>query len=250
MTLRGKGIGMAKKERIEIKIPLRVDVLKRLDWVAANYLCTTRHEVIEMMCSPNDDVSLTAFHAFHQSWMFYGGEEVPNIDLESVVAEGITEAKIWMAQEVICQYLKTRFGTESQRLQKIVHSINSLSVLIRISERIFSVNQLDEVEAIILSDDVRKEMTIEEMFKADVQEQRLNEMLENTEHDRASSIEAANIEMIQNIISQQLNARFGAESQHLQEKVRTICNIDVLRWIMKRVFTIDKLDVVALIIQD
>lgn len=333
-------------ERVEIEMPLRKDVLNRLDWVAANYFCTTRNELIEMMCSSNDDVSLTAFQGFHRSWLYYGGEEDPNINLESIIAEGIIEAKVWMAQEAICQYLKVRFRAEYQRIQKIVRSINSLSVLIRIMERIFSANQLDEVEAIILSDDVRKEMTIEEMFKADAQEQmlnelreeqnqklnldgisniegteklikcaidtlgeliehelqhktisheaanflirnfeyelrtkisptdeidrgsnpsvrktieeifqadaqerRLNEMREKAELDKLSNIEGVRVEIIQDIICQYLEVHFGAESQHLQDTVRSLHKLDVLRVIIRRIFAVDQLAEAALIIQ-
>lgn len=67
---------MAINDRVEITLQIRKDVLKRLQWVAENYFnSATTGELIEMMCSEKDHVALTAFHGFHQSWLYYGCEE-------------------------------------------------------------------------------------------------------------------------------------------------------------------------------
>ena len=51
--------------------------------------------------------------------------------------------------KAICQYLEARFGAESQALQETVRTITDLEVLSRITNRIFVVNHLDKVTALI-----------------------------------------------------------------------------------------------------
>ena len=51
-------------------------------------------------------------------------------------------------------------------------------------------------------------------------------------------------------ICQFLEARFGAESQALQEKVRTITDLDVLSRITNRIFVVNHLDEATGVIQD
>lgn len=58
-------------------------------------------------------------------------------------------AKIQTAQDIICQYLNVRFGTESQSSQNAVRTINNMGTLNRIINQIFSINQLDIAKALI-----------------------------------------------------------------------------------------------------
>jgi len=56
--------------------------------------------------------------------------------------------------------------------------------------------------------------------------------------------------MAQDILCQYLEARFGAESQALQEKIRTITDLDVLSRITNRIFVVTHLDEATALIQD
>lgn len=51
---------MAKADRVEVKIVMRADVLERLDKVA-ELIKTSRHAVVEMLFSANDDVAMLAY---------------------------------------------------------------------------------------------------------------------------------------------------------------------------------------------
>jgi len=56
--------------------------------------------------------------------------------------------------------------------------------------------------------------------------------------------------MAQDAICQYLEAHLGVESQVLQERVRTIVNLDALSRIMNRIFTGAPIDEVTALIQD
>jgi len=65
--------------------------------------------------------------------------------LNAVRAEGKVEGMT----EGICQYLKTRFGVESQAIQETVRVITDLDALSRITNQIFVVKSLDEATTLI-----------------------------------------------------------------------------------------------------
>ena len=112
---------------------------------------------------------------------------------------------------------------------------------------------------------IRKALTIEEIFKADAQERRLYEMREKAFLDEISNVEGAKAEgktegkaegitegeanMAKNVICRSLEAHFGAESQALQETVRTITNLDTLNRIIDRIFGVKHLDDAKALIQ-
>ena len=64
-------------------------------------------------------------------------------------AKGEAKGKAKGEAKAICQYLEARFGAESQALQETVRTITDLEVLSRITNRIFVVNHLDKVTALI-----------------------------------------------------------------------------------------------------
>ena len=108
---------------------------------------------------------------------------------------------------------------------------------------------------------IRKALTIEEIFKADAQERRLYEMREKAFLDEISNVAGAKAEgiaegkaegeanMAKNVICRSLEAHFGAESQALQETVRTITNLDTLNRIIDRIFGVKHLDDAKALIQ-
>lgn len=104
---------------------------------------------------------------------------------------------------------------------------------------------------------IRKALTIEEIFKADAQERRLYEMREKAFLDEISNVAGAKAEgiaegeanMAKNVICRSLEAHFGAESQALQETVRTITNLDTLNQITDRIFVVNHLDEAKVLIQ-
>ena len=51
--------------------------------------------------------------------------------------------------EGICQYLKARFGVESQTIQETVRMITDVDALSRITKQIFVVKSLDEATTLI-----------------------------------------------------------------------------------------------------
>ncbi|WP_434075039.1 PD-(D/E)XK nuclease family transposase [Moorella naiadis (nom. illeg.)] len=69
--------------------------------------------------------------------------------MEGAMAEGKAEGKAEMAQEAICQYLEARFGKASQGLQKKVKEYNSLEVLTKIMNKIYTAGSLEDARAII-----------------------------------------------------------------------------------------------------
>ncbi|AFM42831.1 hypothetical protein Desaci_3961 [Desulfosporosinus acidiphilus SJ4] len=89
---------------------------------------------------------------------------------------------------------------------------------------------------------IRKALTIEEIFRADAQERRLYEMREKAFLDEISNVEGAKAEATQDAICKFLDARFGVESQPLQNTVRTINNSDALSRIMNQFFAVNQLD--------
>lgn len=115
--------------------------------------------------------------------------------------------------------------------------------------------QGEELEALAMSNPaIRKALTIEEMFKADAQERRLYEMREKAFLDEISNVAGAKAEgkilMAQDAICQYLEARFGADSQALQETVRAITDLDALSRIINRIFLVTHFDEAKAIIQD
>jgi len=104
---------------------------------------------------------------------------------------------------------------------------------------------------------IRKALSIEEIFKADAQERRLYEMREKAFLDEISNVEVAKAEkkakgilMAQDAICQFLEVRFGAESQPLQDTVRSITDLNVFSRIMYRIFIVNKLDEAKALIHD
>ena len=111
-----------------------------------------------------------------------------------------------------------------------------------------------ELEVIAMSNPaIRKALTIEEIFKADAQERRLYEMREKAFLDEISNFEGAKAEGKAegkaDAICQYLETRFGAESQSLQDTVRTITDLDVLSRIISRIFVVNHLDEAKKLIQ-
>jgi predicted transposase/invertase (TIGR01784 family) len=115
-----------------------------------------------------------------------------------------------------------------------------------------------ELEVIAMSNPaIRKALSIEEIFKADAQERRLYEMREKAFLDEISNVEVAKAEkkakgilMAQDAICQFLEVRFGAESQPLQDTVRSITDLNVFSRIMYRIFIVNKLDEAKALIHD
>lgn len=106
------------------------------------------------------------------------------------------------------------------------------------------------LEALAMSNPaIRKALTIEEMFKADTRERRLYEMREKAFLDEISNVAGAKAEGKAETICQYLEARFGTESQSLQETVRTIADLDALNRISNRIFTANKLEEAKALIQ-
>jgi len=98
--------------------------------------------------------------------------------------------------------------------------------------------QGEELEAIAMSNPlIRKALSIEEMFKASAQERRLYDMREKAIFSEATNLAAAEAKGEPKgkveTICQYLEVRFGAESQALQEIVRTITDLDALSRIIK-----------------
>jgi predicted transposase/invertase (TIGR01784 family) len=115
--------------------------------------------------------------------------------------------------------------------------------------------QGEELEALAMSNPaIRKALTIEEMFKADSQERRLYEMREKAYLDELSNVTGARaegkIEGRVEAIEQYLDARFGSDSQALQETIRSITNLDTLNRIMNKIFLASSLDEAKAIIRD
>ncbi|MDR3601663.1 MAG: Rpn family recombination-promoting nuclease/putative transposase [Desulfosporosinus sp.] len=120
-----------------------------------------------------------------------------------------------------------------------------------------------ELEVITMSNPaIRKALSIEEIFKADAHERRLYEMREKAFLDEISNVEGAKaegkaegeakgkIQMAQDAICQYLDAHFGAESQLLQDTVRSITDLNALSQIMNRIFIVNQLDEAKALIQD
>lgn len=114
--------------------------------------------------------------------------------------------------------------------------------------------QGEALEAIAMNNPViRKALTIEEMFKVDAQERRLYDMREKAVISEATNLAAAEakgkILMAQDAICQYLNARFGVESQALQEIVRLITDLDSLNRIIGRIFIVNQLEEAKALVQ-
>ncbi|KLU62290.1 PD-(D/E)XK nuclease family transposase [Peptococcaceae bacterium CEB3] len=114
--------------------------------------------------------------------------------------------------------------------------------------------QGEGLEALAMSNPaIRKALTIEEMFKADARERRLYEMREKAFLDEISNVagakEEGKAEGKADAICQYLEARFGSESQFLQETVRAIADLDVLNRIISRIFNVNQLEEAKALIQ-
>jgi predicted transposase/invertase (TIGR01784 family) len=115
--------------------------------------------------------------------------------------------------------------------------------------------QGEELEALAMSNPaIRKALTIEEMFKADAQERRLYEMREKAFLDEISNVAGAKEEgeakgRIDDICKF-LEARFGAESQALQDIVRDMTDLDVFIQIIPQIFMVASIDEAKLLIQN
>ena len=115
--------------------------------------------------------------------------------------------------------------------------------------------QGEGLEAIVMSNPmIGKALSIEEQFKANAQERRLYDMREKAVFSDATNLAAAEAkgkaEGKTEAICQYLEVRFGAKSQALQERVRTITNLDVLSRITNRIFVVAHLDEATALVQD
>jgi len=111
--------------------------------------------------------------------------------------------------------------------------------------------QGEGLEAIVMSNPmIGKALSIEEQFKANAQERRLYDMREKAIFPDATNLAAAKAEGKAETICQYLEVRFGAESQVLQEMVRTIRDLDVLGRITNKIFLIAHLDEATALIKD
>lgn len=115
--------------------------------------------------------------------------------------------------------------------------------------------QGEELEALAMSNPaIRKALTIEEMFKADASERRLYDMREKAYLDEISNVAGAKKEgetkaIIRNIC-QFLEARFGAESQTVQDIVRGTTDLNVLNRIVPQIFMVASLDEANVLLRD
>lgn len=108
-----------------------------------------------------------------------------------------------------------------------------------------------ELEVIAMNNPaIRKALTIEEIFKADAQERRLYEMREKAFLDEISNVAGAKAEGKAEDICQYLEARFGAESQSLQDTIRMITDLNTLNQMTPRIFVVNHLDEAKAIIQN
>lgn len=90
----------------------------------------------------------------------------------------------------------------------------------------------------------RKTITTEDIFKADAQERRLYEMKEKAYLDAGARIETAEKKGIakgkavgkSEAVCQYLEARFGVDSQALQDTIRLSTDLDTLNQITNRIF--------------
>lgn len=100
---------------------------------------------------------------------------------------------------------------------------------------------------------IRKALTIEEMFKADASERRLYDMREKAYLDEISNVAGAKEEGeakgIIRSICHFLEARFGAESQTVQDIVRGTTDLDVLSRIVPRIFMVASLEEANVLLQ-
>ena len=115
--------------------------------------------------------------------------------------------------------------------------------------------QGEGLEAIVMSNPmIGKALSIEEQFKANAQERRLYDMREKAVFSDATNLAAAEtkgkVEAKVEIIREYLEDRFGAESQTLQETVKTITDLNALGRISKKIFFITQLDEATALIQD
>ncbi|SPF51899.1 conserved hypothetical protein [Candidatus Desulfosporosinus infrequens] len=114
--------------------------------------------------------------------------------------------------------------------------------------------QGEELEALAMSNPaIRKALTIEEMFKADASERRLYEMREKAFLDEISNVAGAKEEgeakgRIDDICKF-MEARFGAESQTIQDLVRNMTDLDVLNRIVPRIFMVASLEEANVLLQ-
>jgi len=101
---------------------------------------------------------------------------------------------------------------------------------------------------------IRKALSIEEIFKADAQERRLYEMREKAFLGEISNVEGAKAEGEAKgkveALCRYLELHFGAESQSLQDSVRTITDLDILGRIIDRVYVSVNLDEAKAFIED
>jgi len=110
--------------------------------------------------------------------------------------------------------------------------------------------QGEGLEAIVMSNPmIGKALSIEEQFKANAQERRLYDMREKAIFSDATNLAAAEAKGEAKAICQYLEVRFGTESQALQEKVRTIRDLNVLSRITNRIFLVAHLDEAAALVQ-
>jgi len=114
--------------------------------------------VIEMLADKNQDIKkaydlLQIISKDEKARMLYEAREAERRDqiswMKSAKDEGKAEGKAMMAQDIVCQYLEARFGSESQTLQEKVRAVTDLEVLGRITNKIFLVAHLDEAKALI-----------------------------------------------------------------------------------------------------
>jgi predicted transposase/invertase (TIGR01784 family) len=115
--------------------------------------------------------------------------------------------------------------------------------------------QGEGLEAIVMSNPmIGKALSIEEQFKANAQERRLYDMREKAIFSEATNLAAAEAkgkaEGKAEDICQYLEARLGAESQALQERVRTITDLDTLSRIINRIFMGTPVDEVMALIEE
>lgn len=111
--------------------------------------------------------------------------------------------------------------------------------------------QGEGLEAIVMSNPmIGKALSIEEQFKANAQERRLYDMREKAIFSDATNLAAAEAKGKAETICQYLEARFGSESQTLQETVRTIRDLKVLTRITDKVFLAAHLDEATALVRD
>jgi len=121
-------------------------------WMA--YLNNLEGEAMEAIAVSNPPIkkAMTLEQAFMQNKQerrIYELREKARLDEISALEGAEARGEARASQEAICEYLDARFGDDSHRLQDRVKQINRPDLLHKMIKKIFTVNSLQEAEAVV-----------------------------------------------------------------------------------------------------